>query len=60
MRSRATFDFFDTEAAALRYIESWNARMSPYMRKHHPPHFTPWQSQDGREQKIVVWHHEFC
>ena len=55
MRSRATFDFFDTEAAAARYIESWNARMSPYMRKH----FTPWQSQDGREQKIVVWHHEF-
>ena len=60
MRSRATFDFFDTEAAALRYIESWNARMSPYMCKHHPPHFTPWQSQDGHEQKIVVWHHEFC
>ena len=52
-----TFEFHSTEEQAAAACERLNKTATPYMRKHHPAHYTPWESLDGRESKFIVWFH---
>ena len=54
-RYRKTFDFVDTEEEAKAFCATQNKNR--YLRKNHPAHYTPWVSQDGKEQKFVVWYY---
>lgn len=47
MRYRRTFQFFDTEEQAQRFIKSRGRRKANY---------TPWTSEDGKEHAFVVWY----
>ena len=51
-----TFEFFDTEEQAKEFCETKNMNSSYYVRKNHPAHYTPWSSQDGTENKFIVWY----
>lgn len=53
-RYRKTFKFCETENEAKRFCESENKNR--YIRKHHPAHYTPWSSQDGKEHKFIAWY----
>lgn len=54
---RYTFDFVDTETQAIKLCDSINKKLTRYMRKKHPAHFTPWNSLDNTEHKFVVWYY---
>ena len=54
---RLTFDFVETEEQAQALCDSINARQTRYMRKKHPAHYTPWDSQDG-EHIFIVWYRD--
>lgn len=49
------FYFVDTEEEAVMACEAENSRGTYYKRKHHPAHYTPWTSADGKERKFIVW-----
>lgn len=51
------FEFADSEQQAQKIRERVTATQSRYMKKHHPVKVTPWTSQDGKENKFVVWYH---
>ena len=53
-RYRMTFEFFDTEDQAK--IFCGNENLNNYIRKNHTAHYTPWSSQDGKENKYVAWY----
>lgn len=53
-RYRKTFRFCETEDEAKRFCESENKNQ--YIRKYHPAYYTPWSSQDGKENKFIVWY----
>ena len=53
-RYRMTFKFFDTEEQAKTFCN--NENLNYYIRKNHTAHYTPWVSQDGRENKFVAWY----
>lgn len=51
-----TFKFFDTEIQAKEFCDSENKRNPYYVRKKYPAHYTPWNSQDGTEDKFITWY----
>lgn len=53
MRYQYTFTFVDTEEEAKRVCAEINSRLTYYMRKHRPAHYTPWTSADGKNHKFV-------
>lgn len=53
-RYKMTFTFFDTEEQAQIFCSKENS--NSYIRKNHPAHYTPWNSQDGKENKFVAWY----
>ena len=53
---QSTFEFVDTEAQAAALCNRINAGYTPYMRKHHPATFTPWESLDNKTSKFVVFY----
>jgi hypothetical protein len=53
-RYKSTFEFFDTEERARAFCDKENS--NSYIRKHHHAHYTPWSSQDGKEQKFIAWY----
>lgn len=54
-RKQPNFYFVDTEQEAIRSVADENASMSAHYRKHHPAHYTPWSSLDGKENMFIVW-----
>ena len=52
-----TFKFCDTEGVAQALCGEINANATPYMRRKHPAHYTPWDSRDGKEHCFVVWYY---
>lgn len=53
---RKTFIFCDTMEQAKTFCDTQNANVSAYIRRKRPAHFTPWNSQDGREKKYICWY----
>lgn len=50
--------FTATQSDAQRMVEQFNSAATPYMRKRHPAHFTPWQSSSQTDSAhFVVWHY---
>ena len=49
------FMFVDTIEQAKQLVSSIRKKQNTYRNKYYPPHFTPWESQDGKEHKFVVW-----
>jgi hypothetical protein len=47
--------FAQTEQEARAICEYENSTGTAYKRKHHPAHYTPWSSADGRENLFIVW-----
>lgn len=54
---RCTFDFVETEEEAIKKCAIINKRLSYYMRKHKPAHYTSWRTVDGKDNKFVVWYY---
>lgn len=54
-RKQLWFDLVATEDQAKGLTTRINNDYSYYMRKHHPAHYTPWTSSDGKEHAYVVW-----
>lgn len=54
---RSTFDFFDTEEQAKAFCDRYNSEASAYVRKKYQAHYTPWQSQNGKEHKFIAWYY---
>ena len=55
MKATMNFRFVNTEAEAVALTEQRQAQATRYMRKKHPAHFTPWESQDRSTKKFVVF-----
>lgn len=53
MRYHYTFEFVDSEEEARKLCAEINSRLTPYMRKYHPAHYTLWTSADGKNQRFV-------
>lgn len=53
-RYKRTFKFFDTEDQAQIFCN--NENLNNYIRKNHKALYTTWSSQDGKENKFVVWY----
>jgi len=53
-RYKSTFEFFDMEEQAKRFCDIEN--LNSYIKKYHKAHYTPWSSQDGKENKFVAWY----
>ena len=47
---RKTFEFFSTEQQAAEFV-------SACKKQRRKAHMTPWQSDDGRENKFIVWYY---
>ena len=56
MRYRESFKFKNTEKQAIEFCDRMNKQATPYVRKHHPAHFTPWNSLDGKEHLFIAWY----
>lgn len=54
MRYKLTFEFTETEEQAKRIADNYNATATPYARKHHKGHYTPWESKDPNCTKHFV------
>ena len=54
---RYTFEFQQTEEQAKAFCERINANLTKYMRKNKPAHFTPWRSQDEKENLFICWYY---
>jgi hypothetical protein len=48
------FKFFDTEEQVKSFCDYEN--LNRYIKKHHPAHYTPWSSSDGKEIKFIAWY----
>lgn len=57
MKKQYTFEFTKTEEQAINLCNRINKRQNYYMRKHHPAHYTPWSSQNGKEHLFVVFYY---
>ena len=55
MKYRAWFEFVGTEDQAKEKCIYFDSLLNRYARKKYPAHYTPWSSQDGSENKFVVW-----
>lgn len=50
--------FVATWSDAQRMVEQFNSAATPYMRKRHPAHFTPWESNSPTDPAhFVVWNY---
>lgn len=49
-----TYDFVNTEEEAINFCNTKNR--NTYICKHYHAYYTPWNSQNGREHKFVVWY----
>ena len=38
-------------------VNTMRHEMTPYCRRKYPPHYTPWQSLDGKHDIFVVLYH---
>ena len=56
-RYQLGWTFVNTEEEAKVAVEVIKHEMTPYCRKKYPPHYTPWQSRDGKENIFVVLYH---
>lgn len=54
MKTRLTFEFFDTEDAARDFCDREN-RAHPRRKNH--AHYTPWSSNDQQEHKYIAWYY---
>lgn len=53
---RLSFKFTETEEQASALRDRLNSETTPYMRKHHPAHFTPWESSSQTDPAhFIVW-----
>ena len=55
-----TYEQYDPSEQMLNaraFCERINAGLTRYMRKNKPAHFTPWSSQDGKENLFVCWYY---
>lgn len=50
------FEFRNTEKEAQTLCDLVNKNYTPYMRKNHKAHYTPWQSKDGTENLFICWY----
>lgn len=57
MKHRFTFEFIETEEKAKTFCKTIEKGYSYYMKKHHPVYYTPWSSQDGKENCFVVFYY---
>lgn len=55
-RYKRTFNFYDTEEQAKEFCDNMNNNSNYYVRKNHKAIYTPWSSQDGKENKFVAWY----
>lgn len=53
---RKTFNFVNTEDEALELCKAIQKAQNAYRKVHHKPHYTSWESTDGKEHKFVVWY----
>ena len=51
------FYFCSTEDEAKALCEKIRGWSSAYCRRKYPPHYTPWDSTDGKEHRFIVWFH---
>ena len=56
MKYHLTCRFFKTEEQADRFCRLENADATPYARKHHPAHYTEWNSTDSTYH-YVAWYY---
>ena len=49
------FIFVKTEEEAIVACANFNHWATPYCRRKHPAHYTPWTSQDGTRHLFVVF-----
>ena len=54
---RYTFEFKKTEEEARAFCGRINAGLTRYMRTTKPAHFTPWRSQDRKENLFICWYY---
>lgn len=52
------YDFVDTEEEAVELTARHNRNATRYIRKNKPAHYTRWSSQDGSENKFIVWSYQ--
>lgn len=55
MKYYLTFDFYNTKEEAEKAAAFYQKTATPYQRKHHPAHVTPWESKDRTEKKYICW-----
>ena len=56
MRYQLLFEFTETEEQARNLVDKRNRESTPYMRKHRPAHFTPWESSSPTDPAhFIVW-----
>ena len=56
-RYQLTFKFVDTEQEAKELCDRIQKCQNAYAKKHHKPTYTPWESEDYKEHKFVVWYY---
>jgi hypothetical protein len=49
------FIFLETEEEAIVACANFNHWATPYCRRKHPAHYTPWTSQDGTQHRFIVF-----
>ena len=54
MKYTLWFDIVDSEAAAVALCSRLNQQATPYMRKRHPAHATPW-NEPTMPGAWIVW-----
>lgn len=54
-RYMSWFEFVKTEQEAKNLVDLLNSRATPYMRKNHPAHYTPWTDSKTKIAQFVVW-----
>ena len=51
----STFDFTETREEAEQIAANYTRTATPYQRKAHPAHITPWTPNDNSRARFVVW-----
>lgn len=51
-RYRPAFEIFKTEEEARAFCDGFNATASPYVRRKHPAHYTPWSAPEYRTEIV--------
>ena len=57
MRYQLWFDFFDTKEQAEKKKAEILSQSNSYYRKNKKISITNWESQDGKEKKIIMWYY---